>query len=206
MVAATNACYCAECGVKCTSKFPGCRDVWAGKPPVPSTFVELSVKTLAATAAGNGANPRPEPLAPPLTAAAAPTGAAHNPSHEVESSLADLRNVVSQLVSTVERLVEAEHAVFERHTALDKSVTHIENEVTNVSKGLTVLATSTGDALHKHKEALRLIAKRLQGADQRRTQPQAASGGSSSRPQSGAPPNLPNPPSGSAAGAPGPRP
>ncbi|MBA2609570.1 MAG: hypothetical protein H0U92_11560, partial [Actinobacteria bacterium] len=180
MVAAANACYCAECGVKCTSKFPGCRDVWAGQPPIPATFVELTSKAYAADSPNGSAAPEVANRAPVAqvngNGASAPapqastrveaTALGDEEKLDLEKSLNELRSLVTQLVSTVEQLVEADQAMSDQQDALGKSVAHIDEEVAKVSTRVERLAAATGDTLKMHKEALQLVMKRLHSLSQ----------------------------------------
>lgn len=176
MVAASDACYCAACGAKCVGKFAACKEVWAGQPPIPASFVEVSAKTHA-TRNGNGSSPgsastngtgmTDRSMSLKVSAERSP-----DDSHDVQSSLTELSNVVSQLVTTVKQLVEAEREVSGRQAALDASVTHIEHDMGTLANRVEQLSTKTSETLQTHNQALQAIAKRLRGTNTRPSAPQ----------------------------------
>lgn len=116
MVAAANACYCSECGVKCTSKFEGCVDVWAGEPPIPATFVER--------AQGEQFPAQSEAEVPADSVAT------------VERTLADLQDQVRDLGATVQSAVAELQRVVADIELLEHDTRDVLNRHKNVLLGL----------------------------------------------------------------------
>ncbi|MEY2398578.1 MAG: hypothetical protein QOJ00_1752, partial [Actinomycetota bacterium] len=130
MVPASNACFCAQCGVKCTGKFEGCRGVWAGQPPIPASFVE---RAKSVPAASNGSRPA-QPVGVDATPASAPAEPAQTTAPRVsgdfviERTLAELHDQIAALAASVQRVADAQAVQSRTELEVRESVRDVETE------------------------------------------------------------------------------
>ncbi|HVE94870.1 MAG TPA: hypothetical protein VNB24_08130 [Acidimicrobiales bacterium] len=193
MVAGADACYCAECGVVCKSKFEGCRDVWLGAKPVPKNFVE---RPAAAPAKANrtGNNGTPAPLDAPKSESSssspqAPGQAAADLAVEavrgLESSLGSLRADFEQLAETVSRLQSSHLHSATTVDGLRTSMNDMERERQTAAKRTAAFEADTLKALHRNKDALSTLAgqiNKLETPNRAGAEPNLPSQGQQSKP------------------------
>lgn len=181
MVAGADACYCAQCGVKCNAKFQACRDVWKGKPPVPDHFVERSALTGSDSAGPRSAGAEPAsgaavPLAPapPLETAApiaeSPALASDSVSNEaiaaMLATMSELGGRVDRLGGVVERLVGQQETESGRQTDVLASIGWVKSEISRIEKGAAEFESATRQLLDRHRDAIRRLGTRVKKLEQ----------------------------------------